>query len=388
MGELTDGEIAAIFDSSLLSRLFESLNHLSGMNLLTAIDSTPNRTTLPPNAATILQNRRVVNGEHATAAMPFGAMLVHSFISRTKATMPVKASMVFTLKAVAVIESPLTAQDPFRGALIQASPEHLQRTLELRTQPRIAAPSGSLSAPLATFPPASTHSAASGYGISSPSVQRVIAPVSQTTSPGAAAAAEVGSGISHGVSRLLPVVPRHIAVADEKQMLPDTRLHVLASVQRAPGEMFYRLEYNVTTWGGWLGFWDHVAAIRGDKSLGDSASGLLPFVGARELLNHGTMYARKQLRDALYKVLAASKRQMAAEEARTRRRELRQSQQAAPESAPVERAGADAPMHSPAAAAAEMSTSVAPGAGPAVGGDAAPGALVTGACISHVNPNK
>jgi hypothetical protein len=33
--DLTDEEIAATFDSSLLSRLFESLKHLSGMGLLT-----------------------------------------------------------------------------------------------------------------------------------------------------------------------------------------------------------------------------------------------------------------------------------------------------------------------------------------------------------------
>ena len=125
-------------------------------------------------------------------------------------------------------------------------------------------------------------------------------------------------------SRLLALVPRHITIQEEKHMLPDTRLHVLDSIQRLPGESFYRLEYNMTTWGGWLGFWDHVSAIRGDTVLAEAASGLKPFVGARELLAPGTMHARNRLKKVLCNMLSKSGLDLEAEGAciRGARRQL------------------------------------------------------------------
>ena len=212
--------------------------------------------------------------------MPFGAILVNSFLSRTMAARPVRPAMLFQLASVGVVESAFTAQDLYRGALFQASPE-----LSTSQCPHV---SGSASC-----------AAGSGAGVSVPR-----------------------TGVS--VPSAMPVVPQHMTVPEDKQMLPDTRLHVLHSIRRRPGDI-YQLEYDMTSWGGWLGFWDHVAAIRSDESLAAAARELKPFVGARELLCHGMMYARKRLRDAIQRTL----RTAAEEQAFSRYRIRQQSQQEA-----------------------------------------------------------
>lgn len=60
-------------------------------------------------------------------------------------------------------------------------------------------------------------------------------------------------------------------------LTPDPRIHTVESVHTSTTNNWYVLTYDVSTWGGWIGFWDHCAFIRASPDLATLCSGTKPF---------------------------------------------------------------------------------------------------------------
>lgn len=66
---------------------------------------------------------------------------------------------------------------------------------------------------------------------------------------------------------------------------PDPGIHEVESVRLSEANGWHELTYNVSTWGGWIGFWDHCSYIRASLALRPLYMARKPFSGARDYLS-------------------------------------------------------------------------------------------------------
>lgn len=257
-----------------------------------------------------------------------GQHLVSSVLSRIRASRPTRASLVFTVARSATIHSPVTAQDTFRNTLMHMHSQSARSVVGAQpplhpgnaTPLQGAAPptptptppgAPVATTPLATRPCNPMHAAHAlgAVGAAAHTVQtqppkgeahstQGVTNTTRTTQAGTTSQGDGSKFVS--ITGSPSKVPMVAESARNNQLLPEESVHAFSSVLRRPGDMHYELEYDVGTWGGWLGFWDHIAAIRSDKMLSLQYSGHIPLSAAKEMMAHASHFGHKRLRCILH----------------------------------------------------------------------------------------
>lgn len=234
---LSDDEVEALLDDACITRMLGLLTSLANMGLLEHLYSPEpgNISTMCPVAAT---------GHN------------------------------FTLAKRVIFESPKPAHDVYRDAMLRAheanaDPNSCPEVVEATSKADAAATEAAAEFTAGGGDGDKLASNATGGGAAAGPAAATDAAMPDAVEGDGAAAGEAVPPVATGPKK------REKTVAE--LLKPDPRIHALEAVRTSSTHNWHELTYNVSTWGGWIGFWDHCAFVRASPDLSKLCSGVKPF---------------------------------------------------------------------------------------------------------------
>lgn len=233
---LSDDEVEDLLDDACITRMLKLLTSLANMGLL----------------------------EHLYTPEPCGI----STMCPAAAT-----GHNFTLAKRVIFESPVPARDAYRDAMLQAQkasadPTGCPEVVEAANMADAAATEAAAEFTAVVGDGDRPASVATGGGTAAGPPAATDAAMPDAAGGAGAAGGETARAVATSATKEKGVA---------ELLKPDPRIHALESVRMSSTHNWYELTYNVATWGGWIGFWDHCAFVRATPALCKLCSSVKPF---------------------------------------------------------------------------------------------------------------